>query len=139
MKSNAANRFISVIRTVLSEHPNEADRILNAYGITEDTPDETATSSILNYINGIALFAPTLSFARGWFFSAFVYYFNEGNPWEGPMKGRANHILDRAYLFQNFREFLTLAQSGSGNRFCRRRVQVLLRPGAMACCHSGEY
>lgn len=48
---------------------------------------------------------------------AYVYYFNEGNPWDGPWKNRASHILDLAYLFQNFREFLTPTQQAVGLAF----------------------
>ncbi|KAL4865049.1 hypothetical protein BDV12DRAFT_200513 [Aspergillus spectabilis] len=41
---------------------------------------------------------------------AFIYQFNEPNTWDGPWKGHANHILDVAYLFQNFNEHLSEAQ-----------------------------
>ncbi|KAJ5812667.1 carboxylesterase [Penicillium riverlandense] len=110
LKTNAAKRFTDTLRTVLSEHPNEADYILKSYNITPDTPDEPAFTSILAYINDIAFLAPTLCLARGWTNGAFVYYFNEGNPWDGPIKGHATYNLDVAYLFQNFREFLSPAQ-----------------------------
>ncbi|KAJ5967319.1 hypothetical protein N7501_003567 [Penicillium viridicatum] len=117
IKSNCAKRFSAAMRTVLAAHPNEADRILAAYGITEETSDSHALLSVLDYLNDIMFFAPVLAFARGWNGNAHVYYFNEGNPWKGTWKGRASHILDLAYLFQNFREFLTAGQQKVGIAF----------------------
>ncbi|OQD69775.1 hypothetical protein PENPOL_c002G10596 [Penicillium polonicum] len=117
IKSNCTKRFSAAMRTVLAAHPNEADRILAAYGITEETSDSHALLSVLDYLNDIMFFAPVLAFARGWNGNAHVYYFNEGNPWKGTWKGRASHILDLAYLFQNFREFLTAGQQKVGIAF----------------------
>ncbi|KOS36740.1 hypothetical protein ACN38_g12496 [Penicillium nordicum] len=117
MKSNCAKRFSVAMRTVLAAYPNVADRILAAYGITEETSDSKALISVLDYFNDAMFCAPVLTFARGWNDNAHVYYFNEGNPWKGTWKGRATHILDLAYLFQNFRQFLTAGQQKVGNAF----------------------
>lgn len=87
-----------------------AQRILEAYDINKDTPDEEAFPSVLGFANDIAYTATTLTMARGWDDNAYVYYFNEGNPWEGPWKGRASHILDVIYLFQNFHDFMSPEQ-----------------------------
>lgn len=106
MKINCAKHFLAATNQVLSSHSDVAQRLLNAYGITEDTPDEKALSSVLAFLSDTSFHAPALSFARGRNGNAYVYHFNEGNPWDGPYKGRANHILDIAYLFQNFVEYL---------------------------------
>lgn len=106
MKINCARHFIAATNKVLSSHPDVARRLLDAYGITEDTPDDKALSSALLFLSDISFHAAALSFARGWNGNAYVYHFNEGNPWDGPYKGRANHILDVAYLFLNFVEHL---------------------------------
>lgn len=68
-------------------------------------------------MNDIFFLAPVLSISQGWTGNAYVYYFNEENPWEGPWKGRASHILDLAYLFQNYSEFQTPAQQAVGTAF----------------------
>ncbi|KAL4755536.1 hypothetical protein BDW72DRAFT_189286 [Aspergillus terricola var. indicus] len=81
--------------------------------------DDDAYPAVLNYINDVLFFTPVLTFAQGWKGNAYVYYFNEGNPWEGQWKGRTNHILDLAYLFQNFREFLSPKQQAVGLRSLR--------------------
>lgn len=72
--------------------------------------DEDAFAGFINFSNDISFFAPVLTFVKGWDGNAYVYYFNEGNPWEGPWKGRSSHILDLAYFFQNYKEFLSPAQ-----------------------------
>ncbi|KAL2004006.1 hypothetical protein VTN02DRAFT_1069 [Thermoascus thermophilus] len=110
MKEKSAKRFVTAIRSVLSAHPAEAEEIIKKYGLSEDTPDDEALTAVLDFVTDICFLAPVLSFARGWGGNTYVYYFNEANPWDGPWKGRASHILDLAYLFQNYREFLTPAQ-----------------------------
>ena len=117
IKTNTTKKFVAAVHKVLASHPEEEKRILYAYGVAEDTPDDEALSSIFTFITDVAFNAPTLSFARGWKGNAYVYYFNEGNPWEGPWKGRANHILDTLYIFQNFREFMDPGQEAVGVAF----------------------
>lgn len=117
MKNNCSKRFIAVLKEAVGSHPEIAQRILDAYKITENTPDDEAISSILLFFTDISFHSSTLSFARGWNGSAYVYYFNEGNPWDGPWKGRANHILDVIYFFQNLGEFLTPEQKQVSEAF----------------------
>lgn len=111
MKVKCASKFISAVKQVLGPYPDEAQRIIDTYGLADDTPDEEAILSVLNFITDIVFCAPVRAYARGWSGNAYVYHFNEGNPWEGPWKGRANHILDVAYLFQNFQEYLSPEQN----------------------------
>ncbi|KAL2222273.1 putative carboxylesterase [Thermoascus aurantiacus ATCC 26904] len=117
LKQNAAKRFIAAMRSILSAYPTEAEQIIEKYGLSENTPDEEAFTAVLNFMNDVSFFAPVLKFAQGWDGNAYVYYFNEGNPWDGPWKNRASHILDLAYLFQNYREFLTPAQQAVASAF----------------------
>ncbi|EAW16306.1 putative carboxylesterase [Aspergillus fischeri NRRL 181] len=105
-KKDCASKFITAIYTILSSKLDVAQQILDKYNITRDMTDDEAFPAILNYVNDIAFFAPVLTFAKGWKNNVYVYHFNEGNPWDGPWKDRASHILDLAYLFQNFREFM---------------------------------
>lgn len=116
-KQGCANKFTNAIHTVLSSHPSIAQQLLDKYNITPNQPDEEAFPAILNYLNDILFFAPTLTLARGWPGTAYIYYFNEGNPWDGPWKDQASHILDVAYIFQNFQEFLTPEQKNVGTAF----------------------
>lgn len=66
--------------------------------------------SILDFGSDIGFYAPVVAMAELWSGRAYVYHFNEPNPWEGPWKGHATHILDVAYLFLNYMEFLLPAQ-----------------------------
>ncbi|KAJ5643447.1 uncharacterized protein N7484_005954 [Penicillium longicatenatum] len=117
LKTQTTKKFLAAIHKVLAIHPAAAQRILETYEINEDTPDAKAFASALTYANDISFHAPALSYALGWAGNAYVYYFNEGNPWDGPWKGRANHILDVAYLFQNFNDFMSPEQAAVGSAF----------------------
>ncbi|RAH50329.1 putative carboxylesterase [Aspergillus brunneoviolaceus CBS 621.78] len=110
LKNGCAERFFGCLTTVLATQPEVAEQISVRYGITQDLDDGDAFLAILEFLNDVWMFAPSLASAKGWKGRAFVYYFNEGNPWDGAWKGRAGHILDLAYLFQNFREFMSPAQ-----------------------------
>ncbi|KAL3463902.1 Alpha/Beta hydrolase protein [Aspergillus heterothallicus] len=111
IKIECAKKFGKAVNTVFSSQSHVAAEILKSYGLADDKiSDDDAHLSVLNFINDVLFFTPVLTFAQGWKGHAYVYYFNEGNPWDGPLKGRTNHILDLAYFFQNFRESLSPEQ-----------------------------
>ncbi|KAL5340273.1 Alpha/Beta hydrolase protein [Aspergillus crustosus] len=117
-KKGCAKKFVKAINTVFSSQADVAEQILKSYGLAdENSTDDDAYPAVLNFINDILFFTPVLTFAEGWKGNAYVYYFNEGNPWEGPWKDRTNHILDLAYLFQNFGEFLSSEQQEVATAF----------------------
>ncbi|KAJ5382245.1 carboxylesterase [Penicillium concentricum] len=91
--------------------------IFQAYGITETASEEETFATILKFGNDINFLAPVLVYAHGWDSDAFIYFFNEPNTWDGPWKGHANHILDVAYLFQNYNEALTEGQRHTATIF----------------------
>jgi carboxylesterase type B len=110
-KPGIAIKFIESVNKTLATHPNTASALLSSYNITPSTGDEETLFSILQFASEISFYAPALAFARGWPQTkdnkVFLYHFNEGIPWEGRFKGQAGHILDVAFLFQNFNEHLS--------------------------------
>ncbi|CAO2656511.1 Nn.00g053140.m01.CDS01 [Neocucurbitaria sp. VM-36] len=110
-KPNIAQKFIDSINKTLSSHPSVAAELLSSYNITPSTPDEEALLSILRFSSEISFYVPARAFAQGWPNTKdakfFLYHFNEGIPWPGRFQGEAGHILDVAYLFQNYNEHLT--------------------------------
>lgn len=84
--------------------------MLSTYGITPDLSDDVALRLILTFATEISFYVPVLAFATGWPGDAYVYHFNEPNPWEGRWKGESTHVLDIAFLFQNYNEFLNPLQ-----------------------------
>ncbi|KAI9370697.1 Alpha/Beta hydrolase protein [Aspergillus egyptiacus] len=116
-KVDCAKKFVTALNSAASSEPAVVQQILESYGISEGTRDDDAYPAVLNFINDVLFFTPVMTFAQGWKGNAYVYYFNEGNPWEGPWKDQTNHILDLAYLFQNFREFLSPAQQAVATTF----------------------
>lgn len=111
---NIAPQFIESIKKTLADHPGAASEILSSYNITPSTGDDEALLSILRFATEISFYASALAFAKGWPKTKenkfFLYHFNEGIPWEGQFKGEAGHILDVAFLFQNYNEHLSKEQ-----------------------------
>ncbi|KAF2847588.1 carboxylesteras-like protein [Plenodomus tracheiphilus IPT5] len=109
-KSNIAQAFIDSANKTLASHPEAAKQLISAFEITPETKDDDAVLSILRFASEIAFYAPARATAQGWPNTPenkfFLYHFNEGIPWEGRFQGEPGHILDVAYLFQNYNEHL---------------------------------
>lgn len=107
---NIAQKFIDSANSTLASQPEIAAQLLAAYGISPDLPDDDAILSVLRFASEIAFYAPARAFAQGWPSHGdskfYLYHFNEGIPWEGRFQGEAGHILDVAYLFQNYNNYL---------------------------------
>ncbi|KAF2641577.1 para-nitrobenzyl esterase [Massarina eburnea CBS 473.64] len=81
-----------------------AQDVLKAYNVLPTTSDNEAMKFILELGNDIAYYAPALRFAESFPGKTYCYHFDEPNPWDGPFKGCSTHLLDAAFLFQNFAE-----------------------------------
>lgn len=84
----------------------EASRVLDHYSIRDNTPDEESLLSIAQAITDVGYYALSVKFADSFPGDSVLGHFNEPNPWDGVHAGRANHILDIAYLFGNYEERL---------------------------------
>ena len=101
--------------------------LLSAYGIntsaTSNSPE--VIKPVLDFGNDISFAQPARAFAQAWSSSpvsdtkSFLYHFNVPNPWAGPWKGHATHILDIAFLFQNYNAFLSPGQRSCAQRFAK--------------------
>jgi carboxylesterase type B len=105
-KSGLARTFAESVQNTLSSQPWAAKELLSSYNITPTTSDDDALLSILRFASEISFYAPARAFAQGWPRKCFLYHFNETIPWEGRFEGEAGHILDVAYLFQNYNKHL---------------------------------
>jgi carboxylesterase type B len=116
-KTGIAQSFTASITKTFAATPAHATALFDAYGISAAQADEEALPKILAFAGDIGFYAPAVALAQGWPGAAYLYHFNEPNPWEGPAKGQASHILDVAYLLQNFNEFLTAEHQAVAERF----------------------
>jgi hypothetical protein len=105
-----AKKFIDSVQQTLTSQPGTAKELLSSYDISPSTSDDDALSSILRFASEISFYAPARAFAQGWPGKFFLYHFNEGIPWPGRFQGEAGHILDVAYLFQNYNDHLSHGQ-----------------------------
>lgn len=125
-KEGAGENLTLALYEEFNEHPIEVQEILDKYGISGTTLHTDAFTGVLNFLNDVVALAPVVYFARSWPGSVNAYYFNEGNPWDGAFKGQASHLLDQAFLFQNYREFLDERQQA---------VAVALAEDVFKFCH----
>ncbi|KAI8262058.1 Lipase 1 [Colletotrichum sp. SAR11_239] len=109
--------FQKSIESSFSDHPDKATRLLKAYGISEDTNDEDAFKGVIRFASDIGFQAPARSWAASFPGDSYLFELAEANPWEGPFKGYATHVLDVALLFQNYREHLDAKQQASAEAF----------------------
>jgi hypothetical protein len=120
-----AAKFTESVHKTLKAHPEAAKELLAAYNIEPSTNDDEALMSILRFASEISFYAPARGFAQGWPGKFFMYHFNEGIPWDGRFKGEAGHILDVAYLFQNFNSHLEPEQKAVARAFAEDFVRFV--------------
>lgn len=124
-KVGIAAAFRNSATGTLGPDAEATESLLEGYGITKDIPDEEAVLRILRFASDIGFYAPALSLAGGWPGASYLYHFNELNPWDGPGKGEATHILDVAFLFQNYNQFLSAEQNASAQDFAKHLIEFI--------------
>jgi carboxylesterase type B len=111
--------------------PSLGPAIISGYGLdataTTNTPE--SLEAVLELATDICFALGARAFASTWGSGAgtesFLYRFNVPNPWDGPWKGRATHILDIAYVLQNYRERLAPGQQQTADRFTKDVVSFV--------------
>ncbi len=123
-KKGIAAAFCSSMTKGLESQPGLVDKVLSAYKISPDVSDEDGLFRVLEVANDINFYVPTLTIGNDLAKHMEVcrYRFNEPNPWDGPWKGHATHILDIAFLLQNFNEFLDERQKSSAEEFAKKII-----------------
>ncbi|KAF2094412.1 alpha/beta-hydrolase [Rhizodiscina lignyota] len=110
-KAGIGSAFVAHVRNSLSSQSSTAEALLRSYGLDGDvSDDDAAIRKLIKLGSDLNFFAPAVHFAAAFKGKSYVFHFNELNPWDGPMKGLATHILDVAFLFQNFNERLSEEQ-----------------------------
>ncbi|KAL6405278.1 hypothetical protein AUP68_12122 [Ilyonectria robusta] len=91
------------------ENTAAVERLLGLYDLSPKTKDSDALIAIMEYFNDVSFYAPACLLASLWP-KGYVGNFNEGNPWNGPNRGKANHMLDTAFLFQQYNSRMAAPQ-----------------------------
>lgn len=102
------------------DSPQVTETLLQSYGIVPEDTDNNVdnVNNVLHFANDIGFYAPVVAFAEGWPVGrAHMFHFNEPNPWDGQFKGVASHILDVAFLFQNYNDYLDEEQRRAAETF----------------------
>ncbi|KAF2462453.1 para-nitrobenzyl esterase [Lineolata rhizophorae] len=113
------------LKSMLSDglSPSVVERIISAYNINTDATDNSPANikPVLYFANDMAFFLTAHAFATAYAANpnatAYYYHFNTPNPWDGAWKGESTHVLDCAYLFQNYNDKLSPADAALAKRF----------------------
>jgi carboxylesterase type B len=123
-KAGIGKAFSEFMQNAFSAESAAVETALNSYGIKPTTSDDEAFLHVLQFGTDIAFLAPVRSYANAWPGNAYVYHFNEPNPWDGPWKGQTGHVLDVSFLFMNFEEALTAEQKTVGEAFAENFLKL---------------
>lgn len=110
---HVGKKFRTVLDQSLVDQPDAKAALLNAY----DAGQDGGNFSFLQFAHDVVQLSATRLIANRWPGPAYVFHFNEPNPWEGRFKGVASHLLDTAFLFQNYEEYLDEEQASTGRTF----------------------
>ena len=126
-KEGIARTFCSSILKSLASSPGVAGELLTAYGLSPELDDTEGMFRVLQVANDLNFYLPTLAIAQGFeaHMKTYMYRFNEPNPWDGPWKGHATHILDLCFLLQNFNEHLDDAQKNNAELFAKDVIKFV--------------
>ncbi|KAK4171979.1 putative carboxylesterase [Triangularia setosa] len=101
--------------------PELAPAIVSGYGLDTSATANSQESlkAVLDLATDICFGLGARTFVRSWSeagLDAFLCHFNVPNSWDGPWKGYATHILDIAFILQNYREHLPAGQQKAANK-----------------------
>jgi len=111
------SEFQKSIAKSLADHPEVRSELLKGYDIREENTPENL-QSVLEFGHDICFYAPAVEIAKAWPGKAYLYHFNEVNPWAGQWKGFSTHIFDVALLFLNYQDMLSKEQQEGALKFC---------------------
>lgn len=120
-KAGIAASFRASAAKTLQNHPDALKSLLQLYMLdeaaTSTQSDDEALLNVLKFITDVAFLMPAVEMASNFSKDAFVFGFNELNPWDGLFKGHATHILDVVFILQNYNQFLDETQRASAVAF----------------------
>ncbi|KAH7137048.1 Alpha/Beta hydrolase protein [Dactylonectria estremocensis] len=119
--NGVASAFRESASRCLQDYPKALASLLDTYSLSEaqsaSTSDQDALLNILEFFSDAVFFLPTIEIGKQFPNESFIVAFNEPNPWKGIFKGRPSHILDVAFLFQNFNNHLDEQQRATAVAF----------------------
>ncbi|CAK7235009.1 hypothetical protein SCUCBS95973_009125 [Sporothrix curviconia] len=118
-KKGIGAAFSTFVRSFLDAHPQEADKLLDLYvlGTSGTSDDDEAFVNILRFATDIGYRASAHTLASTFHGQTYLLQFAEPNPWDGPFKGYTTHVLDVAFFFQNYNDFLSSSQIVTAENF----------------------
>ncbi|KAM0328715.1 hypothetical protein ACHAQA_005128 [Verticillium albo-atrum] len=108
--------FSASMLSVLQQHQAQVADILRIYNITPSLDRQTALIRILEFASDLTFQLPARALALNFAGRSFLLQFSEPNPWPGKFQGHSTHILDAAFLFQNYNDLLSPTQQAAAQQ-----------------------
>jgi len=102
-----------------------AETLLSAYGLVPELEDNDALDRILDIFSAVVFYVPAQIYSKAFQGRSYLLHFDQKNSFDGPLHGRASHILDVAYLFQNFNEHLTSTEVQVAEIFTEKMIAFI--------------
>lgn len=118
--------FVATMNRHLKDEKTK-QRLLKEYDVGNNSgkSQDVVMDNVLHFAHDIGFYAPLVSIASGFPGKSYVFHFNEPNPWKGRYQGVASHILDAAFLYQNYNKFLDEAQRSSAEAFGKHFIKYV--------------
>ncbi|CAH0003205.1 unnamed protein product [Clonostachys byssicola] len=128
-KKGIGSRLATSLTRSLSKTPQLVTSILSDYQINEAVSDDAAFHRIVALLTDVGFYAPLEIAVRGWpnTHGRYLYHFNAPNPFSGPLQGKASHVLDVAYAFQNYNDYLSPSDVGVARDFALAIVRFVYK------------
>ncbi|VUC37792.1 unnamed protein product [Clonostachys rosea] len=142
-KEGIAKSFRVSAEKTLHDHPDALKSLLDHYSLSESAAsaisDESVMMNILVFINDVAFLAPAVQLAARASCDSFFITFKEPNPWDGPFKGHSSHILDVAFIFQNYNDHLDDKQRNSAVQLGEDLIKFVSGSAPWKAFNRGEH
>ncbi|KKK23364.1 hypothetical protein ARAM_002163 [Aspergillus rambellii] len=119
----------------------DARKLLAFYKVdsaTTTTPDPNTLSAVVRFFTDIFFYAPAVQVAQA-FAGSTLAHFNEGNPWAGTFQGHASHLLDTAFLWQNYNSFMEPAVRAVAETFASDLVAFVVGEAQLSRARLPDY
>lgn len=122
-----AATFLEYVATHCGDLPDLVRAVEVSVPIKASDSDEVALSYLCPFLGKIMFQNPAVLATGGWPASTPVYgyRFDLRNPWDGPSKGKANHVFDVVTLLQTYAKELPAEIVAAGEQFTERIVKFM--------------
>ncbi|KAF2180277.1 alpha/beta-hydrolase [Zopfia rhizophila CBS 207.26] len=114
-RPDPARQFVDIVENLLPR--SSAAFILDRYGLSCTTPKAEAIVAISQFCSDTGFGLGGKTIARGFAEKGYFYTFSQGNPFQGPLQGRASHVLDEMFFWGTMEPILSESDVAFGKKW----------------------